>query len=45
MARVQHIATVPKKNLKENDVILSVDFSKNYKNKQRQEMQSAYFKL
>ena len=36
-------AKVPKKNLKENEVILSVDFSKNYQNKQRHEIQSAYF--
>ena len=32
-----------KKNLKEDEVILSVDFSKNYENKQRHEVQSAYF--
>ena len=34
-----------KKNLKEDEVILSVDFSKNYENKQRHEIQSAYFGL
>ena len=32
-----------KKNLKQDEVILSVDFSKNYENKQRHEIQSAYF--
>ena len=32
-----------KANLKEDEVILSVDFSKNYENKQRHEIQSAYF--
>ena len=32
-----------KKNLKENEVILSVDFSWNYENKQVHEVQSAYF--
>lgn len=32
-----------KMNLKENEAILSVDFSKNYENKQRNEIQSAYF--
>ena len=32
-----------KKNLKENEVIFSVEFSKNYENKQRNEIQSAYF--
>ena len=32
-----------KRNLKENEVILSVNFSKNYQNKQRHEIQSAYF--
>ena len=32
-----------KKNLKENEVILSVDFSRNYENKQVHEVQSAYF--
>ena len=32
-----------KENLKPNEVILSVDFSKNYENKQRHEIQSAYF--
>ena len=31
-----------KKNLKENEVILSIDFSKNYDNKQRHEVQSAH---
>ena len=30
-------------NLKENEVILSVDFSRNYDNKQVHEVQSAYF--
>lgn len=32
-----------KRNLKKEEVILSVDFSKNYDNKQRHEIQSAYF--
>ena len=32
-----------KSNLKIDEVILSVDFSKNYDNKQRHEIQSAYF--
>ena len=32
-----------KANLKEDEIILSVDFSKNYDNKQHHEMQSAYF--
>jgi len=32
-----------KKNLKLEEVILSVDFSRNYENKQRHEIQSAYF--
>ena len=32
-----------KKDLKEDQVILSVDFLKNYKNKQHHEIQSAYF--
>ena len=32
-----------KKNLCNNEVILSVDFSKNYSNKQHHEIQSAYF--
>ena len=32
-----------KKNLKEDKVILSTDFSKNYENKQHHEIQSAYF--
>ena len=32
-----------KANLKENEIILSVDFSKNYDNKQHHEIQSAYF--
>ena len=32
-----------KKNLKENKVILSIDFSQNYENKQLHEVQSAYF--
>ena len=32
-----------KNNLEENQVILSVDFSKNYDNKQNHEIQSAYF--
>ena len=32
-----------KTNLKENEVILRADFSKNYQNKQRHEIQSAYF--
>ena len=32
-----------KQNLKSNEVILSVDFSRNYNNKQKHEIQSAYF--
>ena len=32
-----------KRNLKENEVILSVDFSKNYENNQKNEIQSTYF--
>ena len=32
-----------KANLKEDEIILSVDFSKNYDNKQHLEIQSAYF--
>ena len=32
-----------KKNLEENEVILSVDFSRNYENKQVHEVQSVYF--
>ena len=32
-----------KANLKEDEIILSVDFSKNYDNKQHHEIQSAYF--
>ena len=32
-----------KANLKEDEVILSVDFTKNYKNKQLHEIQTAYF--
>ena len=32
-----------KKKLKADEVILSVDFSKNYDNKQRHKIQSAYF--
>lgn len=32
-----------KANLKPNEVILSVDFSKNYENERRHEIQSAYF--
>ena len=32
-----------KANLKEDEIILSVDFSKNYDNKQHHERQSAYF--
>ena len=32
-----------KVNLKEDEIILSVDFSKNYDNKQPHEIQSAYF--
>ena len=32
-----------KENLGENKAILSVDFSKNYENKQKHEIQSAYF--
>ena len=32
-----------KQNLKINEVILSVDFSRNYNNKQKHEIQSAYF--
>ena len=32
-----------KKNLGKKDVILSVDFSRNYENKQLHEIQSAYF--
>ena len=32
-----------KENLGENEAILSVDFSKNYENKQKHEIQSAYF--
>ena len=34
--------TYIKKNLKEDKVILSVDFSKNYENKQPHEIQCAY---
>lgn len=37
--RVKHL----KQNLKEGEIILSVDFSKNYSNKQFHEIQSAYF--
>ena len=48
MPHVQHIlpilwVKVPKENLKENEVILSIDFSKNYQNKQQHEIQSTYF--
>ena len=32
-----------KNNLKPNEIILSVDFSRNYENKQLHEIQSAYF--
>ena len=32
-----------KKNLEEGEVILSVEFSRNYYNKQHREIQSAYF--
>ena len=32
-----------KRNLKSNEIILSVDFSRNYENKQLHEIQSAYF--
>ena len=32
-----------KQNLKSNEVILSVDFSRNYNNKQKDEIQSVYF--
>ena len=32
-----------KANLKEDEIILSVDFLKNYDNKQHHEIQSAYF--
>ena len=32
-----------KRNLKENEVILSVDLSKNYKNNQKNEIQSTFF--
>ena len=32
-----------KKNLKSDEIILSVDFSRNYENKQLHEIQSAYF--
>ena len=32
-----------KANLKEDEIILGVDFSKNYDNKQHHEVQSAYF--
>ena len=32
-----------KANLKEDEIILRVDFSKNYDNKQHHEIQSAYF--
>ena len=50
MPHVQHIppilwAIVPKKYLKENEVTLSIDFSKNYQNKQHHEIQSTYFGL
>ena len=50
MPHVQHIppilwAKVPKKYLKENEVTLSIDFSKNYQNKQHHEIQSTYFGL
>ena len=46
-AQVQHYCQVSeltyiKKNLKEDKVILSVDFSKNYENKQPHEIQCAY---
>ena len=46
-ARVQHLPSVlrikvSKKNLKEDEIILSVEFSKNYENKQHHEIQSAY---
>ena len=32
-----------KKNLKKDEVIISLDFAKNYENKQKNEIQSAYF--
>ena len=32
-----------KQNLESNEVILSIDFSRNYNNKQKHEIQSAYF--
>ena len=32
-----------KRNLKSNEIILSVDFSRNYENKQLHEIHSAYF--
>ena len=33
----------PKRNLKSDEIILSVDFSRHYENKQLHEIQSAYF--
>ena len=40
--RINSIVTLLK-NMKENEVIFSVDFSKNYENKQFHKIQSAYF--